>query len=306
MPESDFDTVNLSDQGKKTLRDKYRSLNLTQDKLADLAKTSLDSVKRLLGSRKPEGVQRYIAKSILSKVGLRLEDLLESDDTEIVNKVRGMIREKIIQQCAKMRILSMSQPISLNQIYTRVNILENIPSRQRRELSELLDNLSSLDSERFTLGCITEERVPGLEAVIRYEKLMILGKPGAGKTTFLKYLAMQSIEGECIDLQCLEQKQSEEKCQNEYCKEKQKLKQLAPFFISLKEFGGVSEDLDLLTYIEDRYEIPKNNIQSIFNSGRAICLLDGLDEVTQSLKHQVISRIQEFLNTSSYFKRKRH
>jgi predicted NACHT family NTPase len=42
---------------------------------------------------------------------------------------------------------------------------------------------------------VRERRIPGLEAVEKHRRLMVLGKPGAGKTTFLKYLAMQCITG---------------------------------------------------------------------------------------------------------------
>jgi predicted NACHT family NTPase len=36
--------------------------------------------------------------------------------------------------------------------------------------------------------------VPGLQAVQQYSKLIVFGKPGAGKTTFLKYLAIQCMD----------------------------------------------------------------------------------------------------------------
>ncbi|MBR8840442.1 MAG: hypothetical protein DSM106950_42275 [Stigonema ocellatum SAG 48.90 = DSM 106950] len=48
-----------------------------------------------------------------------------------------------------------------------------------------------LIQQRRILNCfVTQERVPGLQAVQQHSKLMVLGKPGAGKTTFLKYRAI--------------------------------------------------------------------------------------------------------------------
>lgn len=86
-----------------------------------------------------------------------------------------------------MRVLDMTQPIGLGDIYTDVNILDKITGRTRLDISELLQNFNSTESgefERFGLGRVKEERVPGLEVVKRYSKLMVLGKPGAGKLLF--------------------------------------------------------------------------------------------------------------------------
>ena len=92
-----------------------------------------------------------------------------------------------------MRVLDMSRPIELNDIYTQVNILEKIIGRRGFNLDELFQNcnLEKDEFDRFGLNKITQERVLGLDAVNEHDKLMILGKPGVGKTTFLKYLVIQ-------------------------------------------------------------------------------------------------------------------
>ena len=52
------------------------------------------------------------------------------------------------------------------------------------------------DFDRFGLGNVkVKKRFRELEAVKKYQKLIILGKPGAGKTTFLKHLAIQCLQG---------------------------------------------------------------------------------------------------------------
>ncbi|MFB2876615.1 MULTISPECIES: NACHT domain-containing protein [Floridanema] len=70
---------------------------------------------------------------------------------------------------------------------------------------------------------IIKERVPGLKAVERYPKLMVLGKPGSGKTTFLKYLAIQCIYGENFT-------------------------NLVPIFITLREFAEIKFIAIVLTH----------------------------------------------------------
>jgi predicted NACHT family NTPase len=115
---------------------------------------------------------------------------------ELVKTVREKIGAYIEERCGTMRVLDMTQPIGLDDIYTSVNILEKITGRIRvASIEEMITNVSREDVERFSLGTVREERVPGLEAVAKYLKLIILGKPGAGKTTFLKHLALLCIRG---------------------------------------------------------------------------------------------------------------
>ena len=146
-------------------------------------------------------IERPTFIDICRLLGLNWEDIAEPEPVEqnqntsidieaLVQEVREKIKPDIQERCGTMRVLDMSQPIGLNDIYTNVNILEKITGRRRKEIAELLQECNSEDFDRFGLGRISEERVPGLEAVEKYSKVMILGKPGAGKTTFLKYLAI--------------------------------------------------------------------------------------------------------------------
>ena len=73
-----------------------------------------------------------------------------------------------------------------------MNILENISGRRRLTIEEIYRQEGF---DIFLFSYAAQRRVPGIEAVKRYSKVMMLGKPGAGKTTFLKYLAMQCIDG---------------------------------------------------------------------------------------------------------------
>jgi predicted NACHT family NTPase len=92
----------------------------------------------------------------------------------------------------------MTHPIGLSDIYTEVNILEKILGRRQLKIAQLLEGCNREDFDHFGLGRVTEKRVPGLKAVEQYSKLMILGKPGAGKTTFLKRVATQCNQGKFL------------------------------------------------------------------------------------------------------------
>jgi predicted NACHT family NTPase len=164
-------------------------------------------------------------------------------------------------------VLDMVQPIELTGergIYTTVNVLGQITGRRRLEMTELLE-ADGEKFDRFGLNRITEKRVSGLEAVSHYSKLMVLGKPGTGKTTFLKYLALQCIEG-------LFQPDR------------------VPIFITLKEFAETRDQPNLLSYITQLIDV------SILEVGRALILLDGLDELRAKAGSRVLRQIRSFSN----------
>jgi predicted NACHT family NTPase len=120
------------------------------------------------------------------------------DLNALVQRVRSLRHEKIQHQCGTMRMLDIAQLIALADIHTDVNILEEITSQQWREVSDLLQSFNpELENfDRLGLGRVSQKRVPGLDAVSRYSKLMVLGKPGSGKTTFLQWVAMKCDRGE--------------------------------------------------------------------------------------------------------------
>jgi hypothetical protein len=175
-----------------------------------------------------------------------------------------------------MRVLDMAQPIELTGergIYTNVNILEKLNRNRRIEISELLQNCNPENFNRFGLSKVTEKRVPGLEAVQPHSKLMVLGKPGAGKTTFLKYLAMHCIEGEFLTNK-------------------------VPFFITLKEFAEKPKQPDLLEYMAQQLlacnvKDAKDKIDKLLSGGRGLILLDGLDEVREEDTKRILNQILE-------------
>ncbi len=212
------------------------------------------------------------------------------DIDALVRLVREQCAEDVQKQCGTMRVLDMEQPIELNEIYTDVNILEKLTRNQRREIDELLEHCEGEDFYRWGLaGGVKQKRITGLEAVERHDKLMILGKPGAGKTTFLKFLAMSCIGGTLSA-------------------------DRVPVFVTLKDFTDAANTPKLLEFISQQFtnygitgnirvntdffdalfNRNANPIEVLLRKGRILVLLDGLDEVREKDDGRVIREIEEF------------
>ena len=247
---------------------------------ADLAASLEMSRTTINNFLKGEPVQRKQFHTICKKLKLDWQpptiEKPQSDNSDldtIVQTIRERIKPIVHEKCGTMRVLDMEQPIELTGergIYTNVNILERVIGRRRLEIAEILQNCGVEEFDRAGLSRVTEKRVPGLEAVEQHRKLMVLGKPGAGKSTFLKYLAMQCIEG---NFQA----------------------NRIPIFITLKDFAEIKGSPDLFTYIDQLVELPtSDDLRNILQQGQMLVLLDGLDEVREENTKQVLKQILEF------------
>jgi hypothetical protein len=89
------------------------------------------------------------------------------------------------------RILGMDHPIPLRDIYVRVNIYEKVASRMNQPPGDLY---RSYVTTGFKYRRIRQTQ-DALTAVNTLKKLVVLGAPGAGKTTFLKYVGLRALDG---------------------------------------------------------------------------------------------------------------
>lgn len=254
---------------------------LTQQALADELSISRQPVSKFFQGK---AVDRYIFVTICEKLGLEWNEIASisllpgADDPantshidSLVQTAREKTHDSITRRCGIIRLLDQEQPIRLDAIYTHVNVLERLTGRKRLSIAQLDDCYQQQNFERFDLSNIYQKRLTGLEAVERYDKLMIWGKPGSGKTTFLKWLAIECNLGEF---------------RGEH----------VPIFISLKEFAQTRGQPSLLDYITAQFEecgvVEPQAVQTLLSQGRAIILLDGLDEVRQTDLQRVLQEIR--------------
>ncbi|MBH8565265.1 NACHT domain-containing NTPase [Nostoc sp. CENA67] len=194
----------------------------------------------------------------------------------IVLKMRSAQYEKIQAQCGTLHLLDIARPVSINDLYIDANIFEELTSNRWLEITAL-PRLDTDEFNRFGLNQLSQERVSGLEILTKYSKLIVLGKPGSGKTTFLQSIAISCNQGVFLP-------------------------DYLPIFISLKHF---CEDIQgrnqitLFKYLHEfltNYGISEQELLTLLFHGRALILLDGLDEVTQEQSatiHNIISNFSE-------------
>lgn len=159
-------------------------------------------------------------------------------------------KRELLRQYGTMHIFGMSQAVPLGQIVTDVYVLDK-PSAFRRFSIEELERQHIAEVGSTT----NDERQPVLDLVKKERRIFLFGKPGAGKTTFLKHLTMQAVNG--------------------------KLSRI-PIFLELRRWD--IRTTSLMEEIVRQFAIcgfpnAQPFIEAILRSGRGLFLFDGLDEV---------------------------
>jgi hypothetical protein len=161
-------------------------------------------------------------------------------------------RAKIKKLYGTMQIMGMAEPVPLDDIFADAYMLDKPTAFSRFDIERLKQLSADPDAPPPQA-----KRINGLRLVREKGNLFILGKPGAGKTTFLKYIALQSAEQNIDKI---------------------------PIFISLKQWSDSGSEL--MPFITERFDIcdfpaAQPFVEELLKSGNAIVLFDGLDEVNQ-------------------------
>lgn len=200
--------------------------------------------------------------------------VIENKIKEFSFKEAGKTYEQEMKsRYGQMRIYGMPEPRSLIDIFT--DIVVSKPSHTLNDFSTSYLEAVYLGERSYRSPLVKYE--DAFEAVKKNNRLMVLGKPGAGKTTFLKNIILRTIETN--DLKFI------------------------PVFISLNDFCAENQ-MSLMDYIEKQFGIcsfPDANlfIKTMLKNGKFIVLFDGLDEVTteDNKRNSLIKQLNEFTDT---------
>jgi len=266
-------SIKITEDGDRILRDAYERKGWSQKEWASQAGYTEIAVRRLLGTASGT-VSKNALKRLCEVVDVNWRDVVEDPQMEpLLAKVREKYRPYLIEKHGKIKVLDMEQPIGLDDVFIEVKILEKLTKRFSRK--ELMDqaNHPDHDFERWGFGRVLEEGLSGLEALKKFQKLEVLGKPGSGKTTFLRRVAILNIHGHF-------------------------LQDHVPVFIPLADFAADGKQPSLLDYIishwQNRGGISPETTQQLLDRGCVLVLLDGLDEVKEADSQRVIRSVEEF------------
>ena len=279
-----------SSQGMDKAKQALASKGWTQEYLAgEVGLSSRQSIWKFLTGRP---VDRNIFKDICFQLDLDWEEIAELPETsfvspslkivntnvkieDLVKVMRAQVRERISHQCSILQSsFELTQP-SLQTIYTAIQVLPQ-PSYQRwLDVSDF--HQPSPRNQRSRLSVVTAKAVSIQAVVAKHDKLMILGKPGAGKTTFLQHLALQCNQGHYRQdlIPCFIQLRSE------WEQENKKPFNLLDYLLLYCKNCGVSSEKAL----------------NLLRGGHFLCLLDGLDEVPQHTQDALCKNIENFTQT---------
>ncbi|MEU8243069.1 NACHT domain-containing protein [Actinoplanes missouriensis] len=187
--------------------------------------------------------------------------LLAADDRE---RAALEYKASLISELKALRVLDMAKPLDLNALYVQVKIREDESRRYVAE--EEIEALAAghpaalLDATAARTVAKHAEAVPPEDALTRYQHVVVLGDPGAGKTTMLKHLAFRICKGEISGLTGV------------------------PIFVELRRFidSGMADILEFaIKDCADKYGFAGagDYVRERLTNGTAALLFDGLDEV---------------------------
>ncbi|MDJ0731656.1 MAG: NACHT domain-containing NTPase, partial [Crocosphaera sp.] len=280
-------SLSATSEGIEAAKKVLASKGWTQEYLAgEVGLSSRQSIWKFLSGRP---VSRQIFKEICFKLHLDWESVANLPDqvvsvvnsrgttnslkvSELVSAMRSRLQDSITTHCSVLQSsFEITQP-PLQKIYTSTSFYLE-PSYQRwLEVSDLESSLAEADT--FRLSKPHSNTVFDLELVAKQDKLVILGKPGAGKTTFLQYLALQ-------------------------CNNGKYRRDLIPCFIQLRTEWeqGDGKVLNLQRYLISygkNYGLSHQQSKILLEAGKFLLLLDGLDEVPQQYREILCKNIQAF------------
>ncbi len=194
---------------------------------------------------------------------------------QVGNAVEEYVRTYEKRHCTlKYDCLRMDNSLTLEDIYTDVQVLNTRESR-RFESPEALRELFLETGRGFVFEKTTRQE--GIAVANLEPRLMVLGSPGIGKSTFLRKVGLEALKWQTARYR----------------------HEVIPVFIELKQFGDRHSDIEKL--IAEEFETcgfpnAEEFTQNLLKAGKLLILLDGLDEVPTAYVDRAIVQIGKLVD----------
>ncbi|MBD1838908.1 NACHT domain-containing protein [Coleofasciculus sp. FACHB-501] len=199
----------------------------------------------------------------------------QADIDALVQQVRSRCCDKVQRNYSKIELFNRKQ-VGVDQLYVDVYVLEDLACEI--PVDSIPPNYNPRE-DRYSLGRRKDNKPQsGKDFVETHSRVMVLGKPGAGKSTFLKHLAVA-------------------------CANQEFLADYIPILIELRginasEFRLLDKnEFNLLRvvhqYFDDLADVEK--AKHILKTSKWLILIDGLDEIPSQYHRSLQSYIRNFV-----------
>ncbi|WP_009964892.1 NACHT domain-containing protein [Verrucomicrobium spinosum] len=179
--------------------------------------------------------------------------------------------------------IGMTSPIPLEKIYTEVQFTtEDL----RRHFCEGALERSALRDLRHLIDKSKIETLHGIDAANRFQRLLVVGHPGGGKSTYLRRVGW-----ECLRSHGILKERHSGKARYEHA--------LLPVLLEMKRFrsGESTTLIELLTNELVNCGFPESEamVEGLLEAGKLLILLDALDEVAQDRVESTVEQALELV-----------
>jgi NACHT domain len=223
--------------------------------------------------------------SAIAKVGTSIIEQLAGKAADVIKDQLAQIdlwsdyERRYIDRYGKVKLTfsGMREAVPLEKIYTGVRFLDGLSIGRFASIEALEKGFREKPRRFQRQNCRTQD---GIAVANEHPYLMVLGSPGAGKSTYLRRIGLEAL------------KDNQSKFQHE----------LIPVMLELKQFDGELVDWKALKaaiteeFSNVGFDFSTEFVEEALKQGKLLILLDGLDEVPKNNQDKVVQAIQDFVS----------